>query len=98
MSPTLNSTSRPRTPRRRRSGKSVHPFNWRGWWQFGSGALGDMGCHIMDATFSILHQAIPVKIEVETSEISDTCAPVWTNLEVSLRRDRQASRAGRELA
>jgi len=63
-----------------KKGKSVHPFNWRGWWAFGSGALGDMGCHIMDATFSILHQAIPVKIEVETSEISDTCAPVWTIL------------------
>ncbi len=61
-------------------GKSVHPFNWRGWWQFGSGALGDMGCHIMDATFSILGQRIPVKIDVETSEISDTCAPVWSKL------------------
>ena len=23
------------------------PFNWRGWWEFGTGALGDMGCHIM---------------------------------------------------
>jgi predicted dehydrogenase len=65
---------------KKNKGKSVHPFNWRGWWQFGSGALGDMGCHIMDATFSILHQAIPVKIEVESSEISDTCAPVWTIL------------------
>ncbi|MCB1211498.1 MAG: Gfo/Idh/MocA family oxidoreductase, partial [Verrucomicrobiales bacterium] len=32
---------------------SLHPFAWRGWWQFGSGALGDMGCHIMDSTFSI---------------------------------------------
>ena len=61
-------------------GKSVHPFNWRGWWQFGSGALGDMGCHIMDATFSILGQRIPVKIEVESSEISDLNAPLWTKL------------------
>ena len=61
-------------------GKSVAPFNWRGWWQFGSGALGDMGCHIMDASFSILGQAIPEKIEVESSPISDLNAPVWTRL------------------
>ena len=59
---------------------ALHPFAWRGWWQFGSGALGDMGCHIMDATFSILGQAIPEKIEVESSEISDLNCPVWTKL------------------
>ena len=61
-------------------GRSIHPFNWRGWWQFGSGALGDMGCHIMDATFSILGQAIPTKIEVESGEITDLCAPTWSSL------------------
>ncbi len=61
-------------------GTSVHPFAWRGWWQWGSGALGDMGCHIMDATFNILGQVIPTKIEVESSEISDLCAPQWTSL------------------
>ncbi|MCE9520777.1 MAG: Gfo/Idh/MocA family oxidoreductase [Verrucomicrobia bacterium] len=70
----------PEDANKAKKGKSVHPFNWRGWWSYGSGALGDMGCHIMDATFSILHQAIPVKIEVETSPISDTCAPVWSIL------------------
>ncbi len=70
----------PEDAKKAKKGKSVHPFNWRGWWQFGSGALGDMGCHIMDSSFSILHQAIPVKIEAESSEISDTCAPVWSNL------------------
>jgi predicted dehydrogenase len=61
-------------------GNSVHPFSWRGWWQFGSGALGDMGCHIMDASFSILGQLIPEKIEATSSPISDTCAPVWSDL------------------
>lgn len=61
-------------------GRSVHPFNWRGWWQFGSGALGDMGCHIMDATFSILGQAIPTKIEVVSGETTDLCAPTWASL------------------
>lgn len=29
------------------------PFNWRGWWPYGTGALGDMGCHNMEAPFSI---------------------------------------------
>jgi len=58
----------------------VHPFNWRGWWQFGSGALGDMGCHIMDATFSILGQIIPEKIDVQSGEITDLTAPMWSSL------------------
>lgn len=61
-------------------GNSVHPFSWRGWWQFGSGALGDMGCHIMDSSFSILGQLIPEKIDAVSSPISDTCAPVWSDL------------------
>jgi hypothetical protein len=30
---------------------AYHPFKWRGWWDLGCGALGDMGCHIMDAAF-----------------------------------------------
>lgn len=57
-----------------------HHFNWRGWWQFGSGALGDMGCHIMDSSFSILGQLIPEKIEVESSQITDLNAPMWSSL------------------
>jgi len=56
--------------------QSVHPFAWRGWWAYGSGALGDMGCHIMDATFSVLGQAIPVKVEAEASEFNDLAAPL----------------------
>ncbi|PXY44322.1 Gfo/Idh/MocA family protein [Flavobacterium hydrophilum] len=31
------------------------PFNWRGWWDYGTGALGDMGCHLMEAPFSVLN-------------------------------------------
>lgn len=39
------------------------PFNWRGWWKFGTGALGDMGCHIMDPVFRILPVDYPSEVE-----------------------------------
>lgn len=43
------------------------PFNWRGWWPFGTGALGDMACHIMDAPFRILPIDYPTEVECSTS-------------------------------
>jgi len=39
------------------------PFNWRGWWRFGTGALGDMACHIMDPVFRILPIDYPSEVE-----------------------------------
>lgn len=48
--------------------KEYLPFNWRGWWDFGCGALGDMGCHIMDASFWALHLTAPTAVEVVEQE------------------------------
>jgi predicted dehydrogenase len=48
---------------------AYHPFNWRGWWPFGTGALGDMGCHIMDAAFRILPIDYPSEVECSTTTI-----------------------------
>ncbi len=39
------------------------PFKWRGWWDFGTGALGDMGCHIMETPFSVLDLDYPTEAE-----------------------------------
>lgn len=39
------------------------PWNWRGWWPFGTGALGDMACHIMDPVFRILPIDYPTSVE-----------------------------------
>ncbi|MDH3708761.1 MAG: Gfo/Idh/MocA family oxidoreductase [Cyclobacteriaceae bacterium] len=39
------------------------PFNWRGWWAFGTGALGDMACHILDPFFRIFPVDYPTEVE-----------------------------------
>ncbi len=45
------------------------PFNWRGWWAFGTGALGDMACHIMDPVFRILPIDYPNSAECSVATI-----------------------------
>jgi len=40
-----------------------HPFKWRGWWNFGTGALGDMGCHLMDPPYRVLGLGYPTEVE-----------------------------------
>jgi predicted dehydrogenase len=41
---------------------AYHPFSWRAWWDFGAGALGDMACHVMDASYSMLHLGYPTSV------------------------------------
>ena len=42
-----------------------HPFKWRDWQDFGSGALGDFGCHILDPVFTALELTAPTVVQVE---------------------------------
>jgi len=42
-----------------------HPFSWRGWFDFGTGALGDMACHTVNMPFRALKLGYPVRIECE---------------------------------
>jgi predicted dehydrogenase len=39
--------------------RTYHPFGWRAWQDFGAGAMGDMGCHVLDASFTILKLGYP---------------------------------------
>ncbi len=64
------------------------PFNWRGWWEFGTGAMGDMGCHILDPVFKSLNLTYPTRIEGSMStvyegffqsvELTESCPPSST--------------------
>ena len=42
---------------------AYHPRSWRAWWDFGTGSLGDLGCHIMDAPFWVLDLKYPSSVE-----------------------------------
>ena len=44
-------------------------FKWRGWWNFGTGALGDMGCHIMDVPFRLLGLGYPTEVQCSVGAI-----------------------------
>jgi hypothetical protein len=44
-----------------------HPAQWRGWWDFGTGGLGDMGCHILDHTFWALKLGAPESVQASCS-------------------------------
>ena len=45
------------------------PFNWRGWWDYGTGALGDMGCHLMEAPFRVLNLQYPTEAEASVGSV-----------------------------
>ncbi len=53
------------------------PFNWRGWYDFGCGAIGDMAVHNADPAFFALDLDAPTAVEAETSEVNDETYPVW---------------------
>ena len=54
---------------------NMHPFNWRGWWNFGTGALGDMGCHLIDIPFKALGLKYPTDVECSVGSVYEK---MWT--------------------
>lgn len=53
-----------------------HPWNWRGWWDYGTGALGDMACHILHPVFEGLKLGYPTKVQASSSLLLNDSAPV----------------------
>jgi predicted dehydrogenase len=56
---------------------AYQPQNWRRWWDFGSGTLGDMGCHYMDLPFWALGLRHPTSVEAEGPPVHPETAPAW---------------------
>jgi predicted dehydrogenase len=52
-----------------------HPFNWRGWVDWGQGALGDMGAHLIDFPFWALDLGMPTSVETISTPFNDICYP-----------------------
>lgn len=55
---------------------AYHPFKWRGWWDFGTGALGDMGCHVFDPVFRALKLKYPSSVQAVSTLINEDSYPL----------------------
>jgi predicted dehydrogenase len=57
--------------------EGVHPFQWRKFWDYGTGALGDFGCHYMDLVHWALDLRAPLTVEAEGPPVDSVSAPTW---------------------
>jgi len=66
--------------------EAYHPFKWRGWWDFGTGALGDMACHTMNMPFAALDLRDPVSVRARTSGHNGETYPEWSVIDYRFPR------------
>jgi predicted dehydrogenase len=60
---------------------AYHPHDWRGYWDFGTGALGDMACHTANMAFRALKLDAPVAVLAEAGEINAETYPAWAHIQ-----------------
>jgi hypothetical protein len=59
------------------------PWNWRGWWDFGTGAFGDMACHVLDPIYRSLKLGYPDRVRGSSTSINTESAPQAETVEFS---------------
>ena len=57
-----------------------HPHDWRGWWDFGTGSLGDMACHTANLPFMGLQLGYPTRVSAESGPINPETYPAWATI------------------
>lgn len=62
-------------------GAGYHPFAWRGWWDFGTGALGDMACHTVNMPYMALALRDPISVQARTSGHNRDSYPKWSTID-----------------
>ncbi len=60
---------------------AYHPHDWRGYWDFGTGALGDMACHTANMPFRALKLDAPIAVTAEAAEINAETFPAWAHIQ-----------------
>lgn len=54
---------------------AYHPWNFRGWWDFGTGAFGDMACHNMHPAFKVLKLGYPTRVQGQSTQLKPDACP-----------------------
>lgn len=71
---------------------AYHPFSWRGWKDFGSGAQGDMGCHLMDPALWFLELGAPLSVRSDGPTPNDETFPLWSETRYEFAPTRHTTR------
>jgi predicted dehydrogenase len=72
--------------------KMYHPFAWRGWEDFGTGAQGDMGCHLMDAPMWFLELGSPLRLRSDGPSPNGETYPLWSEVHYEFPATRHTTR------